>query len=283
MKITQNFQNENSTLYLVSTPIGNLEDITFRAVRILKEVDYIFCEDTRHSKKLLDYYEINNQVDSYFEFNKEIKGEKIINLLKEGNNIALITDAGTPGISDPGYEIVKMAIERDFNVVSIPGANAILPALITSGLIIQPFIFLGFLPRGEEKQKTLLNDYLYKPETLVIYEASNRIYKTLNNILEVLGNRRVVIARELTKKFETIIRGNVEDIIQNEPEILGECVLVIEGGNPTDYFKKFTIDEHVKYYLDLGNDEKEAMKLVAKDLNKSKSEIYKLYKIRREK
>ncbi|MGI6787460.1 MAG: 16S rRNA (cytidine(1402)-2'-O)-methyltransferase [Acholeplasmataceae bacterium] len=283
MKITQNFQNQNPTLYLVSTPIGNLEDITLRAIKILKEVDYIFCEDTRHSKTLLDYYSINNKLDSYFEFNKEIKGEKIITLLKEGNNIALITDAGTPGISDPGYEIVKLAVENNFNVVAIPGASAILPALVTSGLIIQPFTFLGFLPRGEEKQKTILNNYLYREETIIIYEASNRIYKTLNNIFEVLGNRKISIARELTKKFETIIRGNIKDVILNQPDIIGECVIVIEGGNPKDYFNDFSLDEHIKYYLDLGNDEKEAMKLVARDLGKTKSEIYKLYKIRRKK
>jgi len=283
MKLTQNFQNNNSTLYLVATPIGNLEDITLRAIRILKEVDYIFCEDTRHSRTLLEYYDISNKVDSYFEFNKDLKGDKIINLLKEGNNIALITDAGTPGISDPGYEIIKLAIEHDFNVVAVPGASAIIAALITSGLVIQPFTFLGFLPRGEEKQKTILEDYLYRSETLVIYEASNRIYKTLDNIYHSLGNRKISIAREITKKFETIIRGYVLDIIKENPDIVGECVIVVEGGDPKDYFNDFTIDEHVKHYLDLGFNEKDAMKMVAKDRGKSKSEIYKLYKIRREK
>ncbi|HPX71997.1 MAG TPA: 16S rRNA (cytidine(1402)-2'-O)-methyltransferase [Acholeplasmataceae bacterium] len=283
MKLTQNFQNNNSTLYLVATPIGNLEDITLRAIRILKEVDYIFCEDTRHSRTLLEYYDISNKVDSYFEFNKDLKGDKIINLLKEGNNIALITDAGTPGISDPGYEIIKLAIEYDFNVVAVPGASAIIAALITSGLVIQPFTFLGFLPRGEEKQKTILEDYLYRSETLVIYEASNRIYKTLDNIYHSLGNRKISIAREITKKFETIIRGYVLDIIKENPDIVGECVIVVEGGDPKDYFNDFTIDEHVKHYLDLGFNEKDAMKMVAKDRGKSKSEIYKLYKIRREK
>jgi len=283
MKLIQNFQNNNSTLYLVATPIGNLEDITLRAIRILKEVDYIFCEDTRHSKTLLDYYDISNKVDSYFEFNKDLKGDKIISLLKAGNNIALITDAGTPGISDPGYEIIKLAIEHDFNVVAIPGASAIIAALITSGLVIQPFTFLGFLPRGEEKQKTILEDYLYRLETLVIYESSNRIYKTLDNIYHTLGNRKISIAREMTKKFETIIRGYVLDIIKENPDIIGECVIVVEGGDPKDYFKNFTIDEHVKHYLDLDFSEKEAMKMAAKDRGKSKSEIYKLYKIRREK
>ncbi len=283
MKITQNFQNPNPTLYLVATPIGNLEDITLRAIRILKEVDYIFCEDTRHSRILLEYYDIKNKLDSYFEFNKEVKGEKIISLLREGKSVALITDAGTPGISDPGYEIAKLAIELDFNVVPIPGASAILPALITSGLIIQPFTFLGFLPRVEEKQKTLLNDYKYRAETLVIYEASTRIYKTLENISNVLGNRNISIARELTKKFETIIRGRINEIIENQPDIIGECVIIVEGGDPKDYFKDLNIDDHVKHYLELGYSEKDSMKRVAKDLGKSKSEIYELYKIRREK
>lgn len=282
MNITQSFQNENATLYLVATPIGNLEDITYRAVNILKEVDYIFCEDTRHSKILLDYYQINNKVDSYFEFNKDVKGEKIINLLKLGNNIALISDAGTPGISDPGYEIVKLAVEAGFNVVAIPGPSAVLSALIVSGLVIQPFTFLGFLPRQDSKQAALIKDYSYRSETLVIYETSNRMYQTLQNILATLGNRRIVIARELTKRFETIIRGSLEDVLTEKPELKGECVLIIEGGNPNDFFKNFSITEHVKYYLDLGKSESDAMKMVAKDLKTTKSEIYKIYKIRRE-
>lgn len=281
MKITQSFQNDQPTLYLISTPIGNLEDITFRAINVLKSVDYIFCEDTRHSKVLLDYYQINKPLDSYFEYNKEIKGDKIINLLSKGNNIALISDAGTPGISDPGYEIAKLAISQDFNVVSIPGASAILTSLVSSGLVIQPFTFLGFLPRQDSKQQALLKDYNFRIETLVIYEAANRVYKTLDNIFIILGNRKIVIARELTKKFETFIRGNTEDIIIQAPEIKGECVIIIEGGNPENQFKGLTIIEHVDKYISQGHDEKEAMKLVAKDLKITKSEIYKEYKTRR--
>lgn len=281
MKIVQSFQNDNPNLYLVATPIGNLEDITFRAINILKEVDYIFCEDTRHSKILLDHYEINNRLDSYFEHNKDIKGEKIINLLQQGYNVALISDAGTPGISDPGYEIVKLAINNDFNVVAVPGASAILTSLIVSGLLIQPFTFLGFLPRQDSKQKELFNTYLYRSETLVIYESPNRVKKTLANAYEVFKNRNAVLLRELTKKFETIIRGTLEELTTNEFDIKGECVIIIEGGNPKDFFKDFTVIEHVNYYINQGLDENDAMKMVAKDLKVTKSQIYKEYKIRR--
>lgn len=278
---TQSFQNQNQTLYLVSTPIGNLEDITIRAINILKSVDYIFCEDTRHSRILLNQYQIEAKLDSYFEHNKEIKGERIISLLSSGNDVALISDAGTPGISDPGYEIVIMAINNGFNVVAIPGANAILPALITSGLVIQPFTFLGFLPRQDSKQEALLTEFKYRQETLVIYESTNRVYKTMANILKQLGNRNVVIARELTKKFETIIRGTAQEIIASNEELKGECVIIVEGGNPSDKYQDLTLVEHVDMYIKMGNEENEAMKKAAKDLKITKSEVYKEYKIRR--
>lgn len=281
MTKTQSFQNQNQTLYLVSTPIGNLEDITIRAINILKSVDYIFCEDTRHSRILLNQYQIEAKLDSYFEHNKEIKGERIISLLSSGNDVALISDAGTPGISDPGYEIVIMAINNGFNVVAIPGANAILPALITSGLVIQPFTFLGFLPRQDSKQEALLTEFKYRQETLVIYESPNRVYKTMGNILKKLGNRNVVIARELTKKFETIIRGTAQEIIASNEELKGECVIIVEGGNPSDKYQDLTLVEHVDMYIKMGNEENEAMKKAAKDLKITKSEVYKEYKIRR--
>lgn len=281
MTKTQSFQNQNQTLYLVSTPIGNLEDITIRAINILKSVDYIFCEDTRHSRILLNQYQIEAKLDSYFEHNKEIKGERIISLLSSGNDVALVSDAGTPGISDPGYEIVIMAINNGFNVVAIPGANAILPALITSGLVIQPFTFLGFLPRQDSKQEALLTEFKYRQETLVIYESPNRVYKTMANILKQLGNRNVVIARELTKKFETIIRGTAQEIIASNEELKGECVIIVEGGNPSDKYQDLTLVEHVDMYIKMGNEENEAMKKAAKDLEITKSEVYKEYKIRR--
>ena len=281
MTKTQSFQNQNQTLYLVSTPIGNLEDITIRAINILKSVDYIFCEDTRHSRILLNHYQIEAKLDSYFEHNKEIKGKRIISLLSSGNDVALISDAGTPGISDPGYEIVIMAINNGFNVVAIPGANAILPALITSGLVIQPFTFLGFLPRQDSKQEALLTEFKYRQETLVIYESPNRVYKTMANILKQLGNRNVVIARELTKKFETIIRGTAQEIIASNEELKGECVIIVEGGNPSDKYQDLTLVEHVDMYIKMGNEENEAMKKAAKDLKITKSEVYKEYKIRR--
>ena len=279
MQITENFQNDKSTLYLVATPIGNLEDITYRAINILKEVDYIFCEDTRRSLILLNHYDVKNKVDSYFEHNKKEKSKVIVDLLLEGHNIALISDAGTPGVSDPGYELVKMAIDNDINVVSIPGPSAILSALVASGLLIQPFTFLGFLSRKEKKQQEELIDFKYRKETLVIYESPNRVNKTLKNIYNVLGDRQTVIARELTKMYETYIRGSLLEIIENNLDYKGEIVILIEGNHNPNKFEDLSIEEHVHLYMKMGYKEKEAMKMVAKDLQRPKSEIYKEYKI----
>ena len=191
MKTQVSFNNQKASLYLVSTPIGNLSDITYRAVEILKEVDLIFAEDTRRSKILLDHYSINKQVFSYFDHNEEISGDKILNYLKEGKNIALISDAGTPGISDPGYLISKDAIKAGYNVISIPGASALLAALIVSGLALQPFTFIGFLPRKESEKKEVLELYKYRKETLIIYEAPTRIINTLKTINNTLGDREI--------------------------------------------------------------------------------------------
>ncbi|NLB84726.1 MAG: 16S rRNA (cytidine(1402)-2'-O)-methyltransferase, partial [Acholeplasmataceae bacterium] len=207
MKTQESFRNNKNSLYLVSTPIGNLSDITYRAIEVLKQVDIIFADDTSHSKILLDHYGINKKTFSYFDHNEIVSGDKILNYLKEGKEVALISDAGTPGISDPGYLIAKEAIKEGFNVVSIPGASALLAALVVSGLALQPFTFIGFLPRKESEKKAALEIYKYRKETIIIYEAPTRINNTLKTIYDILGNRKIALAREMTKKYETIYRG----------------------------------------------------------------------------
>ena len=281
MKTQESFRNNKNSLYLVSTPIGNLSDITYRAIEVLKQVDIIFAEDTRLSKILLDHYGINKKTFSYFDHNEIVSGDKILNYLKEGKEVALISDAGTPGISDPGYLIAKEAIKEGFNVVSIPGVSALLAALVVSGLALQPFTFIGFLPRKESEKKAALEIYKYRKETIIIYEAPTRINNTLKTIYDILGNREIALAREMTKKYETIYRGYLSAFIDAEIVLKGEFVIIIEGNISDDAFKDLSIINHITLYLRQGYDEKEAMKLVAKDLNISKSEVYKEYKIRR--
>jgi 16S rRNA (cytidine1402-2'-O)-methyltransferase len=281
MKTQESFRNNKNSLYLVSTPIGNLSDITYRAIEVLKQVDIIFAEDTRHSKILLDHYGINKKTFSYFDHNEIVSGDKILNYLKEGKEVALISDAGTPGISDPGYLIAKEAIKEGFNVVSIPGVSALLAALVVSGLALQPFTFIGFLPRKESEKKAALEIYKYRKETIIIYEAPTRINNTLKTIYDILGNRKIALAREMTKKYETIYRGYLSAFIDAEIVLKGEFVIIIEGNISDDAFKDLSIINHITLYLRQGYDEKEAMKLVAKDLNISKSEVYKEFKIRR--
>lgn len=274
----KSFSTDSKKLYIVSTPIGNLSDMTYRAVDILNMVDVILAEDTRNSGVLLNHYHIKTKMMSYHEFNKIDKENTILGMLEEGKDVALISDAGTPGISDPGYEIIISAIQHGFDVVAIPGASAILAALVTSGLIIQPFTFIGFLPRKKSEVVSLLKTYVNRKETLVIYESPLRIDKTNQILYEILGNRKVTYARELTKKFETIYRTNLEDAHHQEFDTRGEYVVVIEG-NQIDVQFESSINEHVKKYIDLGYDEKEAMKLVAKDRKISKSDVYRSYKI----
>ena len=276
--IQQSFQKEVATLYIVSTPIGNLKDITYRAVEILKTVDYILCEDTRTSKTLLNYHQIDRPLISFHDFNKEEKQEDIINLLQNNNNLALISDAGTPGINDPGYELIKEVIKCGYHVVSIPGASAILTALVSSGLVIQPFTFLGFLPRKQGDKKTVLESYIKRKETLVLYESPLRAKKTLEILYQVLGSRNLVLARELTKLFETITRTNLEQVQTLDIDTRGEYVILVEGDHePVNY--ELSIEDHVKQFIKDGQDEKTAMKTVAKLRGITKSEVYKAYKI----
>lgn len=282
MQIQESYKNNKANLYLISTPIGNLEDISIRALNILKKIDYIFCEDTRHTQILLKHYDISlKKLYRYEKYNEEKAKDKIIELLSNNIDVGLVSDAGTPGISDPGYLISKLAIEKDFNVVVIPGASASLTALIGSGLVFEPYIFLGFLPRKEQEQINFLKKYKSLKETLIIYEAGNRLKYTLNNLLKVFNDRKITISRELTKLNETIYRTTINDALLNIENILlkGEFVLIIEGNKEEKSFINLKLEEHILLYIKQGYTEKQALKLVALDLNKSKKEIYKEYKI----
>jgi 16S rRNA (cytidine1402-2'-O)-methyltransferase len=275
----KSFKENKPTLYVISTPIGNLSDITFRAIEILNEVDIILAEDTRTSGVLLNHYQIKKPMMSYHEFNKEAQENKIIEMMNEGKNLALISDAGTPGISDPGYEIIKSVIDSGFHVVSIPGPSAILAALVVSGLIIQPFTFIGFLPRKQSDMKKMIETYQDRKETLIIYESPMRIQKTLNTIYSILGNRNISLSRELTKTFETIIRTTLDKAVSMEHNPKGEYVIIIEGNHNIQTHFDLSIEEHVQRYVKQGHSEKEAMKLVAEERNIKKSEVYKVIKI----
>lgn len=271
--------SDNSTLYLIPTPIGNLEDMTFRAVRVLNEVDYIFAEDTRVTKVLLSHFNITKpQLNSYHIFNENIIVDNIIKLLQEGYNIAIVSDAGTPGISDPGYLVVKKAIENNINVISLPGATAITTALSASGLPTNSFSFFGFLDHKKSQKRSFLEQLIDRQETLIFYEAPHRLRETLIIMQEVFGDRNIVIARELTKKFEEYIRGSLSEILVNDIPEKGEMVILVSGADSSrlqNELLKLSIDEHLQYYLNQNMDKKSAMKLVSKDRNISKSEVYK--------
>lgn len=270
-------------LYLCATPIGNLEDMTYRVVRTLGEVDLIAAEDTRNSIKLLNHFEIKTPMTSYHEYNKIEKGRKLVEKLQEGLNIALITDAGTPGISDPGEELVKMCYEAGIEVTSLPGAAACITALTLSGLSTRRFAFEAFLPTDKKEKQSILKELEKETRTIILYEAPHRLVRTLQELLEILGNRKVTVCRELTKKHETAFATTLEEAYfyyeSNEPK--GECVLVIEGKSRQELkqeevakWEEMRIEEHMDYYLQQGIDKKEAMKMVAKDRGITKRDVY---------
>lgn len=270
-------------LYLCATPIGNLEDMTYRVVRTLGEVDLIAAEDTRNSIKLLNHFEIKTPMTSYHEYNKIEKGKKLVEKLQEGLNIALITDAGTPGISDPGEELVKMCYEAGIEVTSLPGAAACITALTLSGLSTRRFAFEAFLPTDKKEKQSILKELEKETRTIIMYEAPHRLVRTLQELLEALGNRKVTVCRELTKKHETAFTTTLEEAYAyyetNEPK--GECVLVIEGKSREELkqeevakWEEMRIEEHMDYYLRQGIDKKEAMKMVAKDRGITKRDVY---------
>lgn len=278
MNIQNSFDEIKPTLYIVSTPIGNLKDITFRAIETLKSVDLILCEDTRTTSTLLQHYGIDVPLKSYQKFNERAMVDYVLDFLESGKSLALVSDAGTPLISDPGYILIEALVEKNFNVVSIPGASALLAALITSGIVTQPFTFIGFLPRKVGEIKTVLSQYKDRTETLIIYESPNRIDKTLGYILDVLGNRRLSIARELTKKFETYYRGVVSQVNTEALDRRGEYVIIIEG-HQIKIDKTQDPVQLVDHYIAQGLTEKDAIKQASNDLGVHKSEVYKLYKI----
>jgi 16S rRNA (cytidine1402-2'-O)-methyltransferase len=285
----KSFENEQikGILYLVPTPIGNLEDMSFRAIRILKEADYIAAEDTRNSKKLLHYFEIDTPIMSYHEHNKEYSGRKIIGLLKEGAKVALISDAGLPTISDPGFELVVAAVEEQLTVVPLPGANAALTALIASGIETQPFYFFGFLNRQKKEKRKQLEELRFIPATIILYEAPHRLKETLILIEEVLGNRKMALCRELTKRYEEFLRGTVSEFIQwaSEQEVRGEFCLIIEKGEPVQreeehWWEGLSVTEHVDHYIqEREMTSKEAIKQTAKDRDLNKRDVYHLYHV----
>lgn len=273
------------TLYLCATPIGNLEDMTFRVIRTLKEVDMIAAEDTRNSIKLLNRFEIKTPMTSYHEYNKIEKGHKLVQMLLEGKDLALITDAGTPGISDPGEELVQMCYEAGVPVTSLPGAAACITALTLSGLSTRRFVFEAFLPSDKKERQQVLEELKNDTRTVICYEAPHRLVKTLKELLEVLGDRRITICRELTKKHETAWQTHIAEACEyyqeNAPK--GECVLVIEGrsreelkAEEQEQWEQMPLEAHMEHYESQGMDHKSAMKQVAKDRGVSKRDIYRM-------
>lgn len=270
----------SGVLYLVATPIGNLEDITFRAIRILKEVDFIAAEDTRQTLKLLNHYEISKPLISYHRHNEEIKVEGLLQRLKEGQNMALVSDAGTPVISDPGEIIVKAALQENIEVIPIPGACALISAFIASGLDTKEFSFYGFLSLNKKLRKQKLEEIRKETKTIILYEAPHKLKSTLKDLEGILENRKIVIARELTKIHEEFLRGTVSEILEIYKEPRGEHIIVIQGNEKKEeteeskLVKEMTIEEHFAYYQKQGFTKSEIIKKIAKDKGVSKNDIY---------
>jgi 16S rRNA (cytidine1402-2'-O)-methyltransferase len=287
-KSFHNGEKEIGDLYLVPTPIGNLEDMTFRAIKILKEVDLIAAEDTRQSRKLCNYFEIETSIFSYHEHNKETSGNRVLELLQQKKNVALISDAGMPTISDPGSELVKQVLALGGSVIPLPGANAALTALIASGISPQPFYFFGFLDRQKKEKKNQLESLRGRIETIILYESPHRLKETLQLMREYLGNRSICLSRELTKKFEEFIRGNIDEVIQwsEENEIRGEFCIIVEGTDENEistdenlWWSELTIMDHVEHYIKQDVPSKEAIKRVSIERGIQKREVYQAYHI----
>ncbi len=273
----QSSYDGSASLYLVPTPIGNLDDITIRALKVLETVDFILCEDTRESSKLLNHFHIRKKLVSCHEYNEEKIKEYVISELRSGKNIGLITDQGSPIVSDPGYIISKEVIDNHFNVIALPGATAFVPALTSSGLFPSPFLFYGFLQTKESKIKKELISLSKLPYTLIFYEAPHRIEKTLVYMLEIFGNRNISIHREISKLHEEVCRGTIQELISIVPDLKGEFVIVVDGNHEDVDYSSMSILEHVRLYLDDGISEKDAIKMVAKERGIAKSIVYKEY------
>ena len=268
----------NGKLYIVATPIGNLEDITIRALKILKEVDLIAAEDTRQTLKLLNHFEISKPLISYHRHNEDVKSNILIEKLENGENIALVSDAGTPGICDPGEEVIRKAIEEGITVIPIPGACAMINALIVSGISTKEFEFLGFLPLNKKLRRQKLKEIENSSKTIIIYEAPHKMKTTLGDLKEILKDRKIVLARELTKIHEEFIRKSIDELLSEIDTIKGEMILIIEGNKiDTEECKNFdeiSLEDHYKLYEEKGLNKKEIIKQIAKDRNVNKNEIY---------
>ena len=271
---------EKATLYLIPTPIGNLDDITIRSLKTLELVDVIFCEDTRETQKLLKKYNIKNKLISCHEYNEEEMTSKVLYYLEMGSNVGLVTDQGTPLISDPGYKIVEYIANFQYNIISLPGPTAFVPALTVSALPPQPFLFYGFLNAKEGKQKKELEKLKAYPFTMIFYESPHRLMTTLKNMKDIFGARRISISREISKKFEQTYRGSLEEL--ENIELKGEFVLVVEGSREKVDFSDLSMIEHVDLYIEDGLSTKEAMKKVAEERGLAKSIIYKEYQQKKE-
>lgn len=270
-------------LYIVATPIGNLDDITLRAIKTLEEADIIAAEDTRHTLKLLNHLGISKPLISYYKQNEKVKTEILMEKLIMGKNIALVSDAGTPVISDPGEEIVKVAIQNNIKVVPIPGPCALITALIASGMSAKEFSFIGFLPVNKKEKDEILNEISQDTKTLIFYEAPHKLISTLNEMKSILGNRKICLARELTKIHEEFLIEEISELLEKLEEPKGEYVIIVEGSKISkkeveiNKLNEMSIEEHYKYYEELGYEKKDIIKKVAKDRNVNKNEIYKLF------
>ena len=275
--MSQKSYDDSASLYLIPTPIGNLDDITVRALKTLETVDFILCEDTRETGKLLSKYNIKKKLVSCHEFNEDKIKSNVVDELSKGMNIGLVTDQGTPIISDPGYIIAREVIRCGYNVISLPGATAFVPALTSSGISPSPFLFYGFLKAKNSKQKSELESLKNLKYTMIFYESVHRIKDTLSNMLEVFGDRNISINREISKIHEEICRGKISELIDLVDEMKGEFVIIVEGNSDVVDYSSMSIIDHVKVYVDDGMSEKDAIKLVAKERNVAKSIVYKEY------
>lgn len=265
------------TVYLIPTPIGNLDDITLRAVNTLKMVEVIFSEDTRVTSLLLNHLNIKKKLISSHEYNEKENEEKFLKYLEDGNDVGIVTDRGTPIISDPGYDLVKVAIEKGYNVVGLPGPTALIPALITSGINPSPFLFYGFLNSKQSKRNKELEELKKEKATIIFYESPHRLKETLEDINKIFGNRKISISKEISKKYEEVVRGTITEVIDKFDNIKGEFVVVVEGNTDCVDYTNISVVEHVTAYIKEGNSVNDAIKLVAKDRNVAKKEIYNIY------
>lgn len=266
------------SLYLIPTPIGNMEDMTYRAVKTLEMVDVIFCEDTRVTQNLLTYFNIKKKLISLHDHNEDVVKDKVLSFLEDKKNVGIVTDRGTPIISDPGYKTVKYVSDKGYNVIALPGACAFVPALIASGLSPQPFLFYGFLDSKYEKRKKELEKLKFNTNTIIFYEAPHRILKTMELMLEVFGDREVSLSREISKKYESVYRGNISLLLPTLEGIKGEFVIVVSGNNEDELLKEDkSIVEQVEFYIKNDMSVMDAIKMVAKDNNMKKSDVYDEY------